>query len=141
MRGHPKTSEVHERRTCGPHRSHRSCAGWTRWRDCGRRRKDPVDRMWTQEGEQGLQVHSGDAESPRRVPFRAADRVVDSRLRDLRAAPQPGRSSMAEQAPPTHPRILYIEDNPESRALVRNVLEARGFDVIEASDGIAGIDL
>ena len=48
---------------------------------------------------------------------------------------------MAETAPPPHPRILYIEDNPESRALVRNVLEARGFDVLEASDGIAGIDL
>jgi signal transduction histidine kinase len=48
---------------------------------------------------------------------------------------------MAEQVPPPHPRILYIEDNPESRALVRNVLEARGFDVLEASDGIAGIDL
>jgi len=46
---------------------------------------------------------------------------------------------MAEQTPA--PRILYIEDNPESRALVRNVLEARGFDVLEASDGIAGIDL
>ncbi|HZR06983.1 MAG TPA: hybrid sensor histidine kinase/response regulator [Myxococcales bacterium] len=48
---------------------------------------------------------------------------------------------MAEQAPPSPPRILYIEDNPESRTLVRNVLEARGFDVLEASDGIAGIDL
>ena len=48
---------------------------------------------------------------------------------------------MAEHATPPHPRILYIEDNPESRALVRNVLEARGFDVLEASDGIAGIDL
>ena len=48
---------------------------------------------------------------------------------------------MAEQAPSPHPRILYIEDNPESRALVRGVLEARGFDVLEASDGIAGIDL
>jgi len=48
---------------------------------------------------------------------------------------------MAEQVPSPHPRILYIEDNPESRALVRNVLEARGFDVLEASDGIAGIDL
>src|SRR5438874_3129694 len=97
--------------------------------------------MWTQEGEQGLHVHSVEAESPRRAPFRAGDRVVDSRPRDLRAAPQPGRSSMAEQAPPPHPRILYIEDNPESRTLVRNVLEARGFDVLEASDGIAGIDL
>ena len=48
---------------------------------------------------------------------------------------------MADQALSPHPRILYIEDNPESRALVRNVLEARGFDVLEASDGIAGIDL
>ena len=49
---------------------------------------------------------------------------------------------MAEQATAAqHPRILYIEDNPESRALVRNVLEARGFDMLEASDGIAGIDL
>lgn len=56
-------------------------------------------------------------------------------------AAQSGRSSMAEQVPSPQPRILYIEDNPESRALVRNVLEARGFDVLEASDGIAGIDL
>ena len=48
---------------------------------------------------------------------------------------------MADPALPPTPRILYIEDNPESRALVRSVLEARGFDVLEASDGIAGIDL
>src|SRR6059058_2100917 len=97
--------------------------------------------MWTREGGQGLHVHSGRAESGRRAPFRAVDRMLDSAARDLRAPTQPGRSSMAEQVPPPHPRILYIEDNPESRALVRNVLEARGFDVLEASDGIAGIDL
>jgi len=48
---------------------------------------------------------------------------------------------MSEQAPSPQPRILYIEDSPESRALVRNVLEPRGFEVLEASDGIAGIDL
>ena len=48
---------------------------------------------------------------------------------------------MADVALPATPRILYIEDNPESRALVRSVLEPRGFDVLEASDGIAGIDL
>src|SRR5439155_165714 len=75
------------------------------------------------------------------VLARLRDRVVESLPRDLRAPLQPGRSSMAEQVPPPQPRILYIEDNPESRALVRNVLEARGFDVLEASDGIAGIDL
>jgi signal transduction histidine kinase len=57
----------------------------------------------------------------------------------MAVARNPDAPSMAEQTPP--PRILYIEDNPESRALVRNVLESRGFDVLEASDGIAGIDL
>lgn len=48
---------------------------------------------------------------------------------------------MADPATQPTPRVLYIEDNPESRALVRNVLEARGFNVLEASDGLAGIDL
>ena len=52
---------------------------------------------------------------------------------------------MADTAPQTAaaalPRILSIEDNPESRALVRTVLEAKGFEMLEASDGIAGIDL
>src|SRR4051812_17948142 len=97
--------------------------------------------MWTREGARGLRMHSVKPESGARIPFRASDRVVQSAPRALQAPPQPGRSSMAEQAPPSPPRILYIEDNPESRALVRNVLEARGFDVLEASDGIAGIDL
>jgi CheY-like chemotaxis protein len=48
---------------------------------------------------------------------------------------------MPDPGPQPAPRILHIEDNPESRALVRSVLEPRGFDVLEASDGMAGIDL
>src|SRR6202171_1303597 len=52
-----------------------------------------------------------------------------------------GRPSMPDPGPQPAPRILHIEDNPESRALVRSVLEPRGFDVLEASDGMAGIDL
>src|SRR5260370_13772578 len=52
-----------------------------------------------------------------------------------------GRPSMPAPGPQPGARILYIEDNPESRALVRSVLEPRGFDVLEASDGMAGIDL
>jgi two-component system cell cycle response regulator DivK len=35
--------------------------------------------------------------------------------------------------------ILYIEDNPENRMLVRRVLEAEGYRVIEAKDGIQGL--
>jgi signal transduction histidine kinase len=48
---------------------------------------------------------------------------------------------MPDPRPQPVPRILYIEDNPESRAMVRSVLEPRGFDLLEASDGMAGIDL
>src|SRR5438876_3219440 len=38
------------------------------------------------------------------------------------------------------PKILYIEDNPENRMLVRAVLEAAGDDLVEAEDGLAGIE-
>jgi two-component system cell cycle response regulator DivK len=36
--------------------------------------------------------------------------------------------------------ILYIEDNPDNRLLVRRVLEAEGYQVVEAEDGIRGLD-
>ncbi len=36
-------------------------------------------------------------------------------------------------------RILYIEDNPENRMLVRRVLTAEGYVLIEAEDGPAGV--
>src|SRR5438093_9103712 len=37
-------------------------------------------------------------------------------------------------------KILYIEDNRENRMLVRAVLEAAGYDLVEAEDGLAGIE-
>jgi two-component system cell cycle response regulator DivK len=39
----------------------------------------------------------------------------------------------------TGPRILYIEDNRDNRILVRRVLVAEGYDVVEAEDGWAGL--
>jgi two-component system cell cycle response regulator DivK len=36
-------------------------------------------------------------------------------------------------------RILYIEDNPENRLLMRRVLMAEGYTVEEASDGNSGL--
>ncbi|HIE39590.1 MAG TPA: response regulator [Anaerolineales bacterium] len=36
--------------------------------------------------------------------------------------------------------ILYIEDNPENRLLVRRVLEAEGYAVVEAVDGPSGLE-
>ncbi|MDY7042261.1 MAG: response regulator [Chloroflexota bacterium] len=38
-------------------------------------------------------------------------------------------------------RILYIEDDPVSRTLVRRILEARGYSVVEAHDGLSGLHL
>ncbi len=37
------------------------------------------------------------------------------------------------------PKILYIEDNPENRLLVRRVLDSDGFAVVTAGDGLSGI--
>jgi len=38
------------------------------------------------------------------------------------------------------PKILYIEDNPENRLLVRRILEAEGYNVVEAVDGPSGLE-
>src|SRR5512138_517336 len=37
-------------------------------------------------------------------------------------------------------KILYIEDNRENRMLVRAVLEASGYTIVDAEDGLAGIE-
>lgn len=37
--------------------------------------------------------------------------------------------------------VLHIEDLPENRRLVRKILEARGFEVTDAADGLTGIEL
>jgi signal transduction histidine kinase len=39
------------------------------------------------------------------------------------------------------PRILYIEDDPVSRLLVLRVLAAGGYQVLEAEDGLSGIEV
>lgn len=42
--------------------------------------------------------------------------------------------------PMSKKRILYVEDNFENRLFVRRVLESMNFEIIEAEDGIVGID-
>ena len=37
--------------------------------------------------------------------------------------------------------ILYVEDNPANRMLVKRVLEAEGFSMIEAIDGPSGLEI
>lgn len=38
-------------------------------------------------------------------------------------------------------RILYVEDNFQNKRLVRKILAARGFEVLEADDGLTGVEL
>src|SRR2546426_603890 len=47
---------------------------------------------------------------------------------------------MAGRALEKKPKVLYIEDNRENRMLVRAVLEAAGYTIVEAEDGLAGIE-
>lgn len=37
-------------------------------------------------------------------------------------------------------KILYVDDEPDNRKLVKKILVANGYDFIEATDGISGID-
>jgi len=37
--------------------------------------------------------------------------------------------------------VLYIEDNPHNRRLVRRTLERRGYTIIEAEDGESGLKM
>lgn len=37
--------------------------------------------------------------------------------------------------------ILYIEDNPDNMLLVRRVLQSRGYNVLEAKNGIEGLSI
>ena len=37
-------------------------------------------------------------------------------------------------------KILYVEDNRENRMLVRAILEAEGYTIVDAEDGLAGVE-
>ncbi len=38
-------------------------------------------------------------------------------------------------------RILIVEDNPQNRMLIKDVLEFHGYEIIEAADGQSGIEM
>ncbi|MBC8170558.1 MAG: response regulator [Anaerolineae bacterium] len=38
-------------------------------------------------------------------------------------------------------RILYIEDNPQNMRLVRKILNHAGYEMLEAEDGLSGLDV
>jgi two-component system, cell cycle response regulator DivK len=38
-------------------------------------------------------------------------------------------------------RILYVEDNFQNKRLVKKILEARGYEILEAEDGNQGVEV
>jgi two-component system, cell cycle response regulator DivK len=38
-------------------------------------------------------------------------------------------------------RVLYIEDNFQNKRLVKKILNSRGYEVLEAEDGIRGVEI
>jgi PAS domain S-box-containing protein len=59
--------------------------------------------------------------------------------RDLAVTIQQVLAQRTEQAPRTGARILLIDDDNQLRYLLRQLLEAAGYDVVEASDGSQGV--
>ena len=39
------------------------------------------------------------------------------------------------------PNVLYIEDNPDNTMLVRRALEARGYNLLHAPNGLKGVEV
>lgn len=44
-----------------------------------------------------------------------------------------------EQGTPARPRVLVMEDDPSVRSLLHTLLDAEGYDVVTASDGLSGL--
>ncbi len=38
-------------------------------------------------------------------------------------------------------RVLYVEDNFQNKRLVRKILNAKGYEVLEAEDGLTGVEM
>jgi two-component system, cell cycle sensor histidine kinase and response regulator CckA len=51
------------------------------------------------------------------------------------------QKGMVDPAEPVKKNILVVEDEPTLRSLVRKVLERSGYTVIEASSGVAAVEL
>ena len=69
----------------------------------------------------------------RKQPPDNGDEVADRRSREeARSGPEPADRRDC---------ILIIEDNPLNMKLFRDLLRAQGYQVLEASDGLAGLDL
>ncbi len=87
-----------------------------------------------------VELHGGSVTASSGGAGRGSEFVV--RL-PLAAAPQPTVvvQPAAPAAPPASRRVLLVEDNADSRAMLRDLLEMWGHEVREATDGLQGLEL
>ena len=64
-----------------------------------------------------------------------------ARMAETMLAKSPRTNDAAGTNAPARPRILVAEDHDDTRLLLRLLLERRGFDVVEASDGEEAVRL
>jgi two-component system CheB/CheR fusion protein len=84
-----------------------------------------------------VERHGGSVEAKSDGPGRGSEFVVRLPHRPLPAAPAPQPVASAKGA---SRRIAVVEDQPDSREVLRLLLETKGHVVIEASDGVSGIE-
>lgn len=66
----------------------------------------------------------------------AASELIDAALDGPTGASAPFAAATSD-APPARRRLLVVDDSVTTRSLVRSILEAAGFDVVTAPDGLA----
>jgi CheY-like chemotaxis protein len=85
-------------------------------------------------------LHGGSVEADSAGPGRGSEFVVRLPLDMARHDAANAAADEADGAPCAGRRVLLVEDNPDSRELLKLLLEARGHRVDVASDGVQGVE-
>lgn len=80
-------------------------------------------------------------DSVRQTATWALRQIGDVHQVELRPAEFEHREARRTESVLNRSTILYVDDNRENRLLIRRVLEAEGCSVIEAEDGLEGLEL
>jgi type IV pilus assembly protein PilB len=73
------------------------------------------------------------------LPAPAAEAPPEGGLSTKAANPKGGAKTAAGATSPAPPRVLVVDDDPDSRTLVQRALESGGYDVTAASDGASAL--
>jgi CheY-like chemotaxis protein/anti-sigma regulatory factor (Ser/Thr protein kinase) len=85
-----------------------------------------------------VELHGGTVEASSEGVGRGA--VFTVRLPRIAAPPAQAAGDPAPAPPPAAQRVLLVEDDPDSREMLRIMLELQGYEVHEAADGPSGAE-